>query len=231
MTDRGGLILPSSHIYYFWWGDKTVWPTDAQTGLEALARGFASSSVTANSFMTDIFPQYMRGNSLSTSFVSSYFDGSAPPKSAPSTSAIVNEACNMITANKLSVDTSAVYFVLTSNFPSSANYCAWHSWGTCGGKTIQVAYMPNTTGVSGCNESWNSAISYSAGTNSIGNVLSHEFSEAITDANGNAWYDQRGQEIGDKCAWTFNGLVSLPGAGTWQLQMEWSNAANGCIQQ
>ena len=35
------------------------------------------------------------------------------------------------------------------------------------------------------------------------NVVSHEHQEAITDPNGNAWYDMRGYENADKCAWTF----------------------------
>ena len=60
------------------------------------------------------------------------------------------------------------------------------------------------------------------------------FSEAITDADGNAWFDSSGSEIGDKCAWQFQSCVNLT-SGNWQLQMEWSNSANGgagaCIQQ
>lgn len=232
LIDHGGPVLPASHIYYFWWGNQSSWPSDAVTGLSALANGFAASSTTVNTFMKDIFPQYMRGSSLSASFAGSYYDSSAPPASNPAVSTMINEACKVIGANGLSTDSSAVYVILTSNFPNGANYCAWHSWGSCNGKTIQVAYVPNTTNVTGCNISWGSGITYSAGTNSIGNVLSHEFSETITDPDGTAWFDSKGSEIGDKCAWQFNGYVTnLPGAGTWQLQMEWNNATSACIQQ
>jgi hypothetical protein len=183
--------------------------------------------------MTDIFPQYMPANStLSTTFMGSYNDGSAPPNANPAVGTIINEACKLIGANNLTTDSSAVYVVLTSNFPHGANYCAWHSWGACNGKTIQVAYVPNTTGVKGCDIPWGPDITYSGGTNSIGNILSHEFSETITDPDGTAWYDSKGNEVGDKCAWQFNGYVTnLPGAGTWQLQMEWSNAVSACVQQ
>jgi len=226
LVDHGGRILPSSSIYYIWWGSLSVWPNDAYAGLTSLAGGFNGSG-----FMKDIFPQYMRGAGATTGFVTSLYDSNTtPPSHGPSTSTIVNEACKMINGNGLTVDPTAVYVVLTSNFPKGANYCAWHSWGSCNGQTIQVAYMPNTTGVSGCNDPVLSCSGYSQGTNSIANVLSHEFSEAITDATGSAWYDNSGSEIGDKCAWKFSACVKLT-TGSWQLQQEWSNAANGCVQQ
>ena len=225
LIDHGGVILPASNVYYIWWGAAGAWPVDAMTGLTALANDLNGSK-----FQKDIFPQYMRGLGVSTQFVTSLMDGSAPPSHGPQTSTIVNEACKVIGANGLKPDPSAVYVVLTSNFPHGANYCAWHSWGQCNGTTIQVAYMPNTTGVSGCNDPQLTCNSYSQGTNSIANVLSHEYSEAITDANGNAWYDASGSEIGDKCAWQFQSCVNLTHS-SWQLQMEWSNAISGCQQQ
>ena len=227
LIDHGGPVVSVSNIYYIWWGNQSAWPTDAGSGLTALANG-----LTGSMFMSDIFPQYMRGASgVSANLVnSSLKDSTNPPSHGPSTSTIVNEACKVITNNGLAPDPSAVYVVLTSNFPRGVNYCAWHGWGTCNGTNIQVTYMPNTTGVSGCNDPVFSCNSNSAGTNSIANVLSHEISEFITDPRGSAWYDSSGSEIGDKCAWTFQSCVNLTGS-SWQLQTEWSNKSNGCIQQ
>ncbi len=55
---------------------------------------------------------------------------------------------------------------------------------------------------------------------------------ALTDPNtsgvaGTAgWYDSRGAENGDKCAWTFGApLVTLSNGTQWKVQGEWSNAA------
>jgi hypothetical protein len=111
------------------------------------------------------------------------------------------------------------------------NYCAWHSAGTCNGSIIQVAYMPNTTGIVGCDPgNLYNCNTYSQGTRSLANVSSHEFMEAITDPDLNAWYDSGGAEIGDKCAWQFASCVNLT-SGSWQLQKEWSNATSGCVQQ
>lgn len=225
LIDHGGPVLPASKIYYIWWGTQAAWPTDANSGLTTLAEGFSGSH-----FMNDIFPQYMRGAGVSTGFQGSLYDSSNPPGHGPKTSTIVSEACNTINANNHTPDPTAVYVVLTSNFPKGVNYCAWHSYGSCNGTTIQVAYMPNTTGVSGCNDPVFTCNSNSQGTNSIANVLSHEFSEAITDPDLSAWYDASGSEIGDKCAWTFQACVSLTNS-SWQLQQEWSNAISGCTQQ
>jgi hypothetical protein len=225
LVDHGGKVLPASHTYLIWWGDPTKWPSDATAGIQALMSGFNGTG------FLGIAQQYMRGSSVSSGYVNSASDSSAPPAGSPSTAAIVNEACKMIKANGWTADSSALYLVLTSNFPSNVNFCAWHDHGSCGGTDIQVAYMPNTAGVSGCDPGNQFACnSYSQGTRSLANVISHEFMEAITDPDLNAWYDRTGSEIGDKCAWTFSSCVNLT-SGNWQLQQEWSNAKGGCVQQ
>ena len=224
LVDHGGPVLPTSHTVAIWWGDQTQFPADAKAGLDALLKGFGGSA------FLGIEKQYMRGASIASTFLTNYVDASAPPSRPPSTSTIVSEACSVINGNGLTADTSAIYFVFTSNFPGHTNYCAWHSYGTCNGVTIQVAYMPNTTGMAGCDPGdLYGCNTYSQGTRSIANVTSHEFAEAITDANASAWYDSSGAENGDKCAWTFSSCVSLS-TGSWQLQQEWSNAISGCQQ-
>jgi hypothetical protein len=91
--------------------------------------------------------------------------------------------------------------------------------------------MPNTTGVGGCDPgNLYNCNTYSQGTRCLANVTSHEYMEAITDADISAWYDSSGSEIGDKCAWQFSSCVPLS-TGSWQLQQEWSNSASGCVQQ
>jgi hypothetical protein len=226
LVDHGGAVLSTSHTYAIWWGNQSAFPSDAQSGLDALFSGLGGSA------LLSVANQYLRGSTAASSFeTSNWTDTSSPPSRAPSTSAIVNEACKMINANGGKPDTDGIYFVFSSNFPGRANYCAWHSYGTCDGVTIQVAYMPNTTGVAGCDPgNLYGCNSYSQGTRSLANVTSHEFMEAITDANASAWYDSSGSEIGDKCAWKFQSCVSLTN-GSWQLQEEWSNANSGCVQQ
>lgn len=229
LIDHGGRVLPASNVYAVWWGNPAAFPSDAQAGIDSLFQG-----LTGTSFL-GIGTQYMRAAAPPTvSFAGNLTDASTPPNRSPSTNTITNAACRAINANGLVADPTAIYFVFTSNFPSGhVNYCAWHSDGTCNGVTIQVAYMPNVAGINGCNPLQVANLgcnSYSEGTVALANVTSHEFMEAITDADINAWYDNGGSEIGDKCAWKFSSCVNLT-SGQWQLQEEWSNAASGCVQQ
>ena len=225
LIDHGGKILPTSNTYAIWWGTQSAFPSDAQDGLTSFFNG-----INGTSFL-GVPNQYMRGGVATTSFHSNWVDTSAPPGHGPNVSTIVSEACKVIGQNGESPDPTGVYFVYTSNFPKGGNYCAWHSHGTCNGVDIQVAYMPNTTGIAGCDPGNQfNCNTYSQGTRSLANVTSHEFMEAITDADINAWYDSSGAENGDKCAWKFSGCVTLTN-GSWQLQQEWSNSVSGCVQQ
>jgi hypothetical protein len=119
---------------------------------------------------------------------------------------------------------------------SGTIYCAYHSSFGSGASTILYANMPYD-GVSGCD----------SGEHPNGdaadadlNVTSHENIETITDPLGTAWYDSSGNEIGDKCNFNFGTPLGgaagaeyneLIGTGEYYLQMEWSNAAGGCVQR
>ncbi|HSN26448.1 MAG TPA: hypothetical protein VLT45_09185 [Kofleriaceae bacterium] len=217
MTNHGGTVLTAVKTEAIFWGNWTE--TDEHvTGMDSLFSGWSGSSIAKAS------TEYSGTNGQVTSsstYLGHVMDGSTPPKRALSTSAAVAEGCK-ITGNN--PDPGAVYFIYTSTGAGHVNYCAWHSWGTCSnGAQIQVAYMPNIDGIAGCNPGDTSGL-HSEGVAALANVTSHELSEAVTDPRGNTWYDSSGAENGDKCAWTFNGLVTV-GNDKWLLQGEWSNAA------
>lgn len=227
LVDHGGKVLPTSNTYAIWWGNQAAWPADVSTSLDSMFQGLNGSS------LLNVSAQYMRGGTPTSTFHVNWIDTSNPPTHAPQVSAVVNEACKMVTRNGAQPDATGIYFVYTSNFPGHANFCAWHSHGICNGVDIQVAYMPNTNGVSGCNPLGVVNLgcnNLSEGAQSLANVTSHEFMESITDADISAWYDGSGSEIGDKCAWKFTSCVTLS-TGSYQLQEEWSNAVTGCVQQ
>jgi len=221
LIDHGGSVLPTSHVYAIYWGPV---PSDISDALDSFFSGFGGSSY------ANILTQYMRGvppAPPATTYTALAPDPSAPPANSPSVSRIVNEACASL--GGAAPDPEGVYFVITSNFPR-ANFCAWHSYGTCNGHSIAVAYLPNVTGVSGCDISSLSSNPFSNGGQSIANIAAHELSESITDQLISAWYDSSGQEIGDKCAWQFISPVTLSNGIEWTLQEEWSNATTGCVQ-
>ena len=218
LADHGGLVLPAPTVYTIWWGPSSAWSGDVQGGMASFFTGLDNSSY------LNTASQYMRGASATVASGSVGIDSSAPPrKVSPST--LGAEALKVFKT----VDPNGVYFVFTSNFPSGGGFCAWHGPTTVNGTTISVAYMPNTTGVAGCDPGNLYGVPGSQGLRSLANVTAHEFMESITDPLISAWYDNSGSEIGDKCAWMFSGPVTLSKT-SWQLQEEWSNSGSHCVQ-
>jgi hypothetical protein len=110
-------------------------------------------------------------------------------------------------------------------------YCAYHGWIGSGSTMTTYANMPYVENVSGCDAGYH--------PNGLGdatiNVTSHEHNETITDENGNAWYDLRGYEDGDKCAWSWGAITGnynqTINGHHYIAQLEYSNQDRGCVQQ
>jgi hypothetical protein len=75
-----------------------------------------------------------------------------------------------------------------------------------------------------------------AGADGMVSILAHELEEAVTDPDLNAWYDSRGMENADKCAWKFgasyttgNGAMAniKLGGVDFLIQQNWVNASGG----
>jgi hypothetical protein len=74
------------------------------------------------------------------------------------------------------------------------------------------------------------------GADGMANLIAHELSESVTDPNLDAWFDRRGFENADKCAWTF-GTTQTASNGSkynvtlgnyqWFVQQNWVNASGG----
>jgi hypothetical protein len=99
---------------------------------------------------------------------------------------------------------------LSSGF--GTKYCGWHSYGnTATGKQTFIAIQDFTsTYYSGCaaqTVSPNANVALDA----MASVLIHEIDETITDPFLNAWYDNKGAENADKCAWTFGTSTTVSG--------------------
>jgi hypothetical protein len=119
-----------------------------------------------------------------------------------------------------------------------SQFCAYHSHVGSGSSTYLYANMPYTgysPAACGSGVSPNNNLD----ADSTINVTSHEANETITDALGNAWYDRRGYENGDKCAWNFGTPIGTTSGGAkynqaingafYYLQQEWSNYSSGCV--
>jgi len=218
MTYHGGVIMTSTVSQAIFWGPSWTNPGDKITGLDSWYTGFSNSNYAKTS------DEYTGSNGQVGPSVThnGHIVDLTTAANGSSTSAIVAEVCKQIT-NPVS---NGYYPVYVDVKRGHAGYCAYHTYGSCQGVTVQVAFFFNLDGDAGCDPVDTSG-QHSQGLAALANVSGHELSEARTDPdNPGAWYDKRGQENGDKCSWTFNvPLVTFSNGTQWKIQGEWSNNA------
>ena len=154
------------------------------------------------------------------------------------------EAQNVATAQGWGKGPSKLFFIFTPRNVGSCSgtacaftyFCAYHSWAGSGSNVLLYANQPYAmSGGAGCD-----SVQHPNGDDADAtlNVVSHEHNEAITDEQGNAWYDRSGNENGDKCAWKFGTALGSTGSGQYNqvigtgkyyLQQEWSNKTTKCV--
>jgi hypothetical protein len=148
---------------------------------------------------------------------------------------------NAISIGKFPIDPDGVYFVLTSKDVAEksgfcSNYCGWHTYGTISGLNIKYAFVGNGDRCPSACEAQTISPNGNAGADGMASVVAHELEESVTDPDLNAWYDKRGEENADKCAWTF-GATSTASNGSrynmtlngkqYLIQQNWVNASGG----
>jgi hypothetical protein len=146
-----------------------------------------------------------------------------------------------VVSGALPYDTNAVYFVLTSADVTASSgfctqYCGWHTYGTINGFNIKYSFVGNPDRCPSACEAQTTGPNGNAGADGMASIIAHELEEAVSDPNLNAWYDSRGAENADKCAWTFgttfttsNGALAnmTMGGRNWLIQRNWVNASGG----
>lgn len=227
MTYHGGKIMPTSVTKTIYWGPSWINNTfvgDKITGLTSWYTGFSGSHYAAAS------SEYTGTNGQvgTSSLNQGHVIDTSTAANGSSTSAILAEVCKQITSGNITPDPdgNGYYPVYVDLKRGNAGYCAYHSAGTCGGQLVQFAFFFNLDGDAGCDPQ-DTTTGHSQGLAALSNVSGHELSEAMTDpASPGAWYDSKGAENGDKCAWTFNvPSVTFSNGSKWKIQGEWSNAA------
>jgi len=235
---NGPVVTGTTNVYFIWYG---TWATGSQNILTAWANSIGGSPY------FNINTTYYSG-STSKAYVSnsvaykgmamdSYSQGTT--LSDASVQTVVSSA---ISSGKLPLDTNALYFVLTSADVNESSgfctqYCGWHWYGTISGKNVKYSFIGNPTRCpSACAAQTTSSPNGDIGADAMVSIMSHELEETVTDPNGNAWYDSRGYENGDKCAWNFGATFTAPNgskanvtlAGAhYLIQQNWVNAGGG----
>ena len=237
----GPVILNTTGIYYIWYGNWSG--NTAVTILTDLANSIGGSPY------FNINTTYYNGSNVHVtnsvayrgSTTDNYSHGTSLSDSA--VQAVVSSA---ITSGALPKDTNAVYFVLTSQDVTESSgfctqYCGWHTHGTISGSDIKYAFIGNAARCITSCAAQSTGPNGNAGADGMASIIAHELEEAVTDPDLNAWYDNRGAENADKCAWTFgtthtasNGsLYNMTlGSRNYLIQRNWVNASGGfCATQ
>ena len=122
----------------------------------------------------------------------------------------------------------------TSGF--CTQYCGWHTAGSILSSDIKYSFVGNPDRCPQSCEQQTTSPNGNAGADGMASIIAHEFEETTSDPDLNAWYDRRGAENADKCAWTFgatstasNGSLYNVTLGTKQylIQQNWVNASGG----
>jgi hypothetical protein len=234
---NGPIITGTTNVYYIWYGN---WDSASQSILLNLASDIGGSryyninTTYTNGSGTHVANSVRYNGSASDSYSQGKSFGDSGVE------AIVNSA---ISKGTLPADSHGVYFVLTSADVKETSgfctsYCGWHTRATIAGNDIKFAFVgnPDTQCPSACEEQTGVSPNGDPGADGMASVIAHELEESATDPDLNAWYDTKGQENADKCAWTFgttktaaNGtLYNLTlGSRQYLIQRNWVNASGG----
>jgi hypothetical protein len=227
LVNHGGPTITSAKVVFIFWGPSFA-AGGADNAYATTLQAYRNQFGTTPEFNT--ITQYS-GIQLANlgSGTADLFDTSTPPANV--TDAIVQAKVNSYLATN-AFNASTIYEVVTpsSSYSSSGSstscggpslsYCAYHGNFASGSNDVKYSIQP-WPGCGGCSV---------AGWSNVQNqehFVCHETREAVTDPDLNAWFDQRGQEADDKCAWTPTPFL---GTGGYGYQYEWSNLTKSCVK-
>lgn len=126
---------------------------------------------------------------------------------------------NVLNAGTLPLDRNGIYFVVTSSDIAKSGFCSsfcgWHTHATINGTDVKYSFVGNSNRCLNSCAAQTTGPNGNAGVDGMLSVLAHEFQEAETDPDLNAWFDNNGAENADKCAWTFGQSQGQAGNGAF----------------
>jgi hypothetical protein len=245
---NGPIIKTAYVVPIFWgpsWGSGGADNSKATSITKYIAGGTTGSAVDKGFGVTgeyNTITQYSQSGSVFIqqsnlgSGGGAIYDSSTPPTNV--TDSALQKEVLKVTNNAPRTDTIYEVFLPSASYSSSGTatscggpnltYCAYHGNFASSGLDVKYASMPYPS-CGGCQSSGFSA------TQNFEHFISHETREAVTDPDGTAWYDRRGNEADDKCAWSptpfTDSSTGVNDDGTaFAYQYEWSNANSGCIK-
>jgi hypothetical protein len=233
----GPLMLGTTNLYYIWYGNWTGDP-GAQTLLQTFGGSIGGSPYfNINTTYYDGSGTHVGGTVKYLSSISdNYSQGTAL-----SDNAVQQIVASALSRGSLPTDPNGVYFVLTSQDVNETSgfctqYCAWHNHATINGQDVKYGFVGNPARCPSACAAQTTTPNGDLAGDSMANLVAHELEESVTDPDLNAWFDRRGRENADKCAWTFGTTQTASngakynmtlGSKNWLVQQNWVNASGG----
>ena len=234
---HGGPVMNTPiNIYFIWYGN---WSNNtAQSIIDGFAANIIGSpyfNINTTYYDGSNLPVVNQGGIVKDLDISVIASTNYPYGTALSDSDIQSIVVDAITApNGLGSDQNGVYFVLTSHDVTETSgfctiYCGWHTYAKINGTNIKYAFIGDPTQCLSACAPQTTSPNGNAGADAMASIIAHELSEAATDPQLNAWYDRRGYENADKCAWKFGATSQLSNGAYWNMTLK--NGKNYLIQQ
>ena len=230
----GPVITGPTKVYYIWYGSSSASTVDVLTSLAQNIGGSAYYNINTG---------YYNGANVHVSNAVTYVSAVTTTTykgTSLSDAAIQGVVADAIINNQLPKDVNALYFVLTAPGVTASSgfltkYCGWHTHATIASADIKYSFVGNPNGSSSCLQQTAGSPNGDVNADGMASVLAHELEETATDPDLNAWYDTRGYENADKCAWTFGttygaggGIANVHlGSRDYLIQRNWVNASGG----
>jgi hypothetical protein len=242
---HGGPVIPVAHVIPIYWGSNWSAGTDASIASSLTSYIGTSTGGFGQTGEYNVITQYYEVVNNAQTFISkpnlgsagsAIYDNSTPPTNV--TDAALQAEVISVTGGAPRSDTIYEVFLPSTSYSSSGSYtscggpnlyyCAYHGNFTYLTTDVKYASMPYPS----CGGCQNSGFTT---TQNFEHFISHETREAVTDEDGNAWFDRRGYEADDKCAWSptpfTDSLTGKNADGTaFAYQYEWSNANSACVK-
>jgi hypothetical protein len=210
-----GPVMASPNVYLIWYGNWNQANNSDTPGGQTIVTDFLSGLTGSSYFAINKTYSTPTGTfTVAASTADSYSQGSNLTDAG--VQAVVS---NAIANRSLPLDANGIYFVLTSTDVAESSgfctkYCGWHTYGTITGANIKYAFVGNSNRCLGGCAAQTTSPNGNPGVDGMISVIAHELAEATTDPDLNAWYDPKGAENADKCAWTFGQNQTLLN-GAW----------------
>ena len=250
---HGGPVVLSPNVVAIYWASSTIYnggpaPDNVGTGAQdgSIVGSFLRSI--GGSPYWNINSTYTNGSGAHVQNALTYVGFWATSHNAPVAGSAPGDADMQALINYgfqngfISYDANTIYEIFTASGVNlgggfGSSYCAYHGHFTSIAGDTKYAADPYDyefpTACSALNGSPNNDPAADAEVN----TLAHETEEFTTDPDLNAWYDRRGNENADKCAWTFgttftssNGStvnMTLSDNRSYLIQRNWVNAGSG----